>query len=361
MTKAHLQALANELARNGVVDAEQLRLAGAVASTVQSMIGSGWTAPVDGVYVIDGRELDAVVRAQVADHVGGPQSVISGAAAARFSGMRWIPEYLGDVLVLIPTHRRRRSRGFVLVQRTQALHEIGCWRHQGLTIAGPARAAVDTGRQISRITMMSEAQQLRDVRGVVLGAVLDGRCTPEELLSVLGTGSIRHSRLVRRACLDAARGALSPPEAEMVEDALQFGVPFYANVEVWIHGKFLGIVDGWLVGTGVGWESDSESEHGETGRLDATISRGESFRLAGAHLAHVSPARYRKEGRQWWLREPFAEVRRRQSQGLGDPPGLELRKPQGPLLHEAQETSPPYRLPDLSRCVLAERRADEAA
>jgi hypothetical protein len=218
-------------------------------------------------------------------------------------------------------------------------------------------AVVDAAREVSERRDCSDVLKVREVRGIVLGAVHADRCTPDELLRVLALTGTQHSALARRACRDAERGAVSPPEAEMVDDALALGVPFYANVAVWVRGRFLGIADGWLVGTGVGWESDSKEEHGEGEKLDATFMRSERFRLAGAHLAHVTPSRYRTEGLPWWEREVFAEVRRRQAAGLGDPPGLQLRDPRGPLLFESTG-SPPYPLPDLTRCILA---ADDAA
>lgn len=127
----------------------------------------------------------------------------------------------------------------------------------------------------------------------------------------------------------------------MTDDLLTYGVPFLMNVEVWIKGVFCGMVDAWLLGTGVGLEQDSKQEHGDAERLDRTLVRSDGFRRAGALLQHVTPTRYRADPHAF-LRGAFQEVRTRQAQGLADPEGLELRNPRGPVL---QGDGPvPYRL-----------------
>jgi hypothetical protein len=330
MTSTEAAAIAQLLADGGVVTASELVEAGVPMYLVSRLVRAGWQAPVDGIYVVDGREIDDEVRARVATKAGGQGTVISGSLAARWHQLPWIPE-LPTVLGLVPADRRRRSRRFVVLRRTKALPTIRTVPRFGLLVADVPWAVIDTTFEISRRRGPSDAQKLRDARGVVLGAIGANRASAEELAQVLGLSAIAHSGLVRRAIVDAVRGAVSPPEAECLDDLLSYGVEVVANVEVWVQGRFLGNVDAWLVGTGTGIEQDSEQEHSEPERLDRTLRRSKGFDAAGAVLHHVTPTRYRADP-HGFLQQVFADVRRRRALGLGDQEGLELRNARGPVL-----------------------------
>lgn len=339
MELATARALANRLADGGIVAAATLLEAG-MPPDVLKRLRSEWEAPVPGHFVIDGRAIDDEVRARITRSVGGPGTIVSGWLAAKWLKLPWIPE-LPRVLGLIPADRRRRSRAFAVLRRVKAWPTIPTVDHNGISIADIAWAVIDTTRQISQRKDQSDTRKLRDARSVVLGAVGSGRVTAAELSEVLGLTAVAHSALARRAILDAERGAVSAPEAEMIDDLLTYQIAFVANVEVWINGVFCGIVDAWLLGTGVGLEQDSKQEHGDDERLDQTLVRSDRFRRNGALLDHVTPTRYRADPHAF-LREAFEDVRARQAAGLGDPPGLELREARGPVLQG--EGPVPYRL-----------------
>jgi hypothetical protein len=330
MNLAEADVLARLLADGGVVSASELLDAGVPMYLVRKHLKRTWSALVEGVYVVDGRVVDDDVKARMTAKVGGPGTVISGSLAARWLELPWIP-VLPTVLGLIPAERRRRSRRFVVLRRTKALSTVRTFDREGMSVADVPWAVLDTAYEISRQRKAGDASKLRDVRGVVLGAIGAGRVAIDELTQVLGMSTIAHSGLARRALVDAQRGAVSPPEAECIDDLLTYGIPFVANVEVWVQGRFLGIVDIWLVGTGVGIEQDSKQEHQEAGRLDRTLLRSKGFDTSGAVLHHVTPTRYRSDPHRF-LGRVFADVRRRQVLGLGDPPGIELRNPRGPVL-----------------------------
>jgi hypothetical protein len=340
MNLSEADATARLLADGGVVCAPELLDAGVPMYLVRKHLKKAWTAPVDGIYVVDGREVDDDVKARIAVKLGGPGTIISGSLAARWLGLPWIP-VLPTVLALIPADRRRRSRRFVVLRRTKALLTVRTVDHEGIAVADVPWAVIDTAHQVSRSRSASDARTLREVRGVVLGAIGADRTTVGELTQVLGMSAIAHSGLARRALLDAQRGAVSPPEAECLDDLLTYDIPFVTNVEVWINGQFLGSVDIWLLGTGVGIEQDSKQEHEAPDRLDRTLLRSKGFDNAGAVLHHVTPTRYRADP-HFFLRQVFAEVQRRQGLGLGDPPGLELRNARGPVLRG--EGPSPYSL-----------------
>jgi hypothetical protein len=332
MDISQLRQLAARLGadHHGVVRVEDLRLAGATHDQLR-LLRTESRNPAEGVLVVGDHEIDDLVNAEIGLALGGDDAVISGALPARWLGLPWIPDRLVRIVVLIPEERRRNPTDLVSIQRTKGLETMEVREYFGIPIAPTARIVVDTARQISQQRRVPEAQKLRDVRGVVLGAIGKKACTLEDVLVVLGQGSTAHSKLARRACVDAARGAVAPPEAEVTDDLLTFSVPFYCNVEVWIDGVFMGIVDVWLVGTGVGIEKDSRQEHELPPALDATLVRSKAFRVKGAELEHVTPARYRSNPAAF-LEDVFSTVRRRQAEGKGDPPGLELRKPRGPML-----------------------------
>jgi hypothetical protein len=334
--------IARRLADGGVVAAHELLEAGLTIDLIRRHLTVTWKAPVSGIYVVDEREVDDLVKARITRKAGGSGTVISGSLAARWLDLPWIPE-LPTVLGLIPEDRRRRSRQFVVLRRTKALQAVTTFDHQGIAVADVPWAVIDTAREISRQHGPTDVSKLRDVRGVVLGAVAAKRTTTEELTQVLGLTAIAHSGLARRAILDAERGAASPPEAELVDDLLRFAIPFVVNVEVWVDGEFLGIVDVWLLGTGVGLEQDSKQEHEAPERLDRTLLRSKGFDRATAVLHHVTPTRYRADPHAF-LGGVFEDVRRRQARGLGDPPGLELRNARGPVLLGESADPPPYRL-----------------
>ncbi|MEX2288774.1 MAG: hypothetical protein WD794_00415 [Mycobacteriales bacterium] len=175
-----------------------------------------------------------------------------------------------------------------------------------------------------------ECQSLRDVRGLVLGAVADGHAGIPDLLALLDAGAVARTAWARRAVRDAQRGAASPPEAELVDGLIGCGHPFYVNPEVRLHGRFAGYLDVYLVGTGVGAEMDSKERHGEQEQLDDTLGRHESATNAGLSLVHVIPTRYRADPAAFHARL-FAAVSDRRLRGLGEPAGLEV-VPRGPLL-----------------------------
>ncbi len=336
MTLTEILALGARLGAttHGVVAAAELRLAGADPDAVKAALGKHWQRPVSGIYVVDDRPLTDVVKAHVAVKHAGHGAVVTGLFAARWLSLRWVPPST-QVHVLIDTRRRRRgSEGFVLVRRFHDVARLPTWTYENLRVAPVPQVVVDAARELS---------ELRDVRGLVLGAIADDRCTVAQVRAVLDGGAIPHTALARRACLDAERGAASPPEAELVDGLLRYGVPFHCNVEVWLNGQFLGVADVWLVGTGVGGEVDSREHHAARDKLDETLVRHSRFEHAGLSLCHVTPTRYRAAPHVFH-QALFDEVARRERLGLREPEGLVL-KPRGPLLQGNPRTAPPYRLP----------------
>lgn len=354
-----LQALAAEVgaSHGGAVSAPGLRLAGADRDAVRHAVTTSWQAPVRGVYLPHREQLSDVELAHVAVLHSGPDVLISGLVAARALGLRWLPEDVPGVVALIPHEARRKdAERLVLVRRCRAFEELSTDDWEGVRIAPVARVVVDACRQVLdyRKASVSPAvatakagwfheRCLREVRGIVLGAVADGYCTAEALRQCVDAGPIRGSALLRRACDDARRGAASPPEAELVDGLLGCGIQFACNVEVWDGEILVAVLDAYLIGTGVGAEMDSKEAHERADLLDQTLQRHDRIERHDAKLCHVTPTRYRQDPEAFHERL-FAEARARMAQGRGDPPGLRL-VPRGPVLRGPRVSPPPYRLP----------------
>ena len=325
-------ALAARLGRSshGVVSAQELRAAKVDMSVVARLVANGtWTRLWRGMYLSDAQPAGPLVRAHAAlkhadlrhsDAREVPSAIVTGLAGARALQMRWVPAS-ERVQVLVGPGVQRQSGPEVLVRRAADVRQIQTWSWGGVPVADPARLVVDGAR---------ECASLRDVRGLVLGAVADGHADPEDLLRLLDNGAVGGTAWARRAARDAQRGAASPPEAELVDGLIGCGHPFYVNPTVHVDGRFVGILDVYLVGTGVGGEMDSKERHEEPELLDDTLVRHEHASTCGLSLVHVTPGRYRADPAAYHQRL-LAAVADRRRRGLREPAGLVL-SPRGPLL-----------------------------
>jgi hypothetical protein len=327
-----VRRIAAELGRDShrVVSAQELRAAGVDMSVVAALVGSGrWRRLWRGMYLCAAHELNPTVRAHAAaKHARGqreggraqPEPVISGLAGAEALGLRWVPQH-ARVQVLVGPDVHRRSNDDVLVRRTWDVEAVETWNWWGLRVAEATRLVVDGAR---------ECGSLRDVRGLVLGAVADRWTGPAALLELLDAGAVAGTAWARRAVRDAERGCASPPEAELVDGLLGWGLPFYVNPTVYVNGAFIGVLDVYVVGTGVGGEVDSKERHGQSDTLDDTLLRHGRADRAGLTLEHITPTRYRANPAAF--RELLlARIAERRARGRAEPAGIEVR-PCGPLL-----------------------------
>lgn len=322
MTRDEIRAALQACSRGGVVLAPDLRRAGVTGRDIQVARHAGelerWAM---STYILGGTPDTPLQRGAAALAVAGPGSVLSGLWAARVLGLRWIPDG-GPVMVLVPGDRRRRgSEAWFEVRRCTGVEDVPTLSVAGLPIAHVSQVVVDACRQ---------ADSLQDVRGIVLGAVADGRCTVAEILQVVERSASAGTRWVRRACQDAERGAASPPEAEAADAFLGAGLPFYVNCAVYLDDVLLGVVDVWLVGRGTGGELDSREWHAEADALDSTLLRDRTFSRAGLSLEHITPMRFRGSPAAF-VQALHNEADRRTALGMAEPAGLRL-EPRGPLL-----------------------------
>lgn len=213
--------------KGGIVTTAEIVAAKLDPRVAERQVRAGnWQRPARGIYVPLSAELSGLDLGRVAMRLAGERVVISGLVPLRELGLRWLPAD-DNVLGLVTPQVRTPSSRRVVLRRTKDLDHLQTWWRGGVELAPVQRAVVDAARG---------TPGLRDVRGIVLGAVANGWADVDTLNSVLATTQQNGSGLTRRAVADARRGAASPPEAELVDELLGCGVPFYVNPELWLHG-----------------------------------------------------------------------------------------------------------------------------
>jgi hypothetical protein len=307
----------------GFVTPRQLTAAGLDEDLARREVAAKrWQRPLRGYYVPDTDPLPDLVLARIATAYAGRASLLTGLIAARALRLRWVPTLPG-AQVLVPADVRRPSTRLVQVRRCAALPELTPTLWQGVRLAPAARVVLDGALGLN---------SLRDVRGLVLGAVADDLVTAEELAALLAGEPFNGTALLRQAINDAADGAASPPEAEMADALRGCRQPFLLNPELWIDGRLVGSPDGYFLGLGAGWEVDSRERHEGDESFDETLSRHTTFGGHGLVLAHPTPKRIRQ--RTATTASAVLAVARARlvlPAALREPPGLVV-VPKGPIL-----------------------------
>lgn len=303
-----------EIAEHGVVTRAALEAGGVGDDLPDRLVRQGrWRRLAPSVFLTgDGPPTDAQLVAAARLHAG-DHAVVTGAVTCRALGVPYAPSE-PVVEVLIPPGTRVVSTAHVVVH--QSGRTTPTWTRAGVRHTMPVRAVADAGRRL---------HDLRAVRALLLAAVCRGLCSAEDLAAEVEAGPRRGSGLVRRAAADALAGAWSAPEAEAAE-LVRAAVrarrlpPFLLKPTLHLHGRRVGMPDGWLVGTGVGWQVDSREFHAAEDDFDATLAVHDRFAEHGLTLLHVTPRRLRRL-RSAWVDLLVAAVAARPQYGA-EPPGL---------------------------------------
>ncbi|HTZ25916.1 MAG TPA: hypothetical protein VMC83_18115 [Streptosporangiaceae bacterium] len=233
---------------------------------------------VTGTASADQRETAALLYA-------GPQSVITGPVAVRRHNLRCAGLNLLDVLV--PADSRRKSTGYVQIQRTIRmpgdLYATGPVR-----FTAPARAVADAARGMTRFS---------DVQALVCEAIQRSRCTLEELITELNAGPSAGRRWYRMALVEVSEGIRSAAEAGLkhLVDRSDLEKPLY-NADLYtLDGVFLGRPDAWFGRAGVAGEVDSRQYHLGAKDYEQTTMRHNRMEAAGIHVLHWLPSTIKAE------------------------------------------------------------------
>lgn len=244
-----------------------------------------WRAILPGVYLTVTGTPTEVQREMAAMLYGGPHTVISGCAALRHHRLP-APES-GVVDILIPLQKRRQSVSYVTVHRTSRMPKLVIGpplRNYAL----PSRAAADAARWLT---------DLREVRGLVAGAVQNKRCTVEELAEELRAGGVRHSGLLRTVLAEVSAGVRSAPEAELRDLIGEAGLPMpMFNPRLYLlDGTFIAQPDAWWPEAGVAIEVDSRRWHINPDDWEHTMDRHTELGQHSIVTLHFTPHKVRTD------------------------------------------------------------------
>jgi hypothetical protein len=274
-------------AQDGIVSRSQLRGELSDQSIWWRIEADRWQYVLPGTYAAFSGRLTSFQRVIAAAVYCGPGAQITGSQALRWHGFR----YAGDddaVHTLIPHDRRRRSIGFVVVERTCRLDRQPR-RLGAVEMCGVARAVADTCRTLS---------STQDARAVVAESVQRGKTTVAALSAELSAGQRRGSAMLRRCILEIAAGVRSAPEGEIREllgrsRALP-GVLWNPRLMT-AAGHRLPTPDGWIADVGIAIEIDSREYHTSPADWQRTLERHNEFARHGILVLHFTPAQIRKD------------------------------------------------------------------
>lgn len=242
--------------------------------------GGPWRRVLPAVYQAVTGTLTPAQREVAALLYAGPQSVLTGAVAVRRHHLSCAG--LNVIDVLIPAEARRKSTGFVQIQRTtrmpEEVYELGPIR-----FAPPQRAVADAARQMS---------DFGDAQALVCEAVQRKRCTLQLLARELNEGPLAGSRWLRAALAEIGEGIRSSAEADLRDLITRSDLekPMY-NPELYdADGNFLGQPDAWWQRAGVAGEVDSRAYHLSAADYDNTTTRHNRMEARGINMLHWLPS-----------------------------------------------------------------------
>jgi hypothetical protein len=228
---------------------------------------------VTGTATADQRDMAALLYA-------GPRSVITGPVAVRRHNLRCAGLNILDLLV--PADSRRKSTGYVQIQRTIRM-PADLYTTGPIRFTSPARAVADAARAMNRFS---------DVQALVCDAVQRGRCTLEELVGELNEGPKLGRRWYRMALAEVGEGIRSAAEGGLKRliDRSDLDKPVY-NADLYtLDGIFLGRPDAWFGRAGVAGEVDSREYHMSARDYAETTMRHNRMEAAGIHMLHWLPS-----------------------------------------------------------------------
>jgi len=267
-----------------------------------------WQTLLPNVYIAATGEPSRAQQQMAAQLYGGPQSVITGPAAALCHRIRAPESEFVDVLV--PLGWQRRDAGFTRLHRTSRLperiHTFGPIRY-----ALAPRAVADTVRHLT---------SLRDVRAVVADAVQRGSCKVPQLYGELTAGSTVGSALFREALTDVADGIRSAAEGDLKDLLKSSGLPMpLFNATLFAGNTFVATPDAWWPEFGLAVEVDSREWHMSPQDHQRTLERQARMGAHGIVVLPFTPRQIRTRPA-----EVLAAIRGALDSARGRPP-LSLR------------------------------------
>ncbi|MCZ2837076.1 type IV toxin-antitoxin system AbiEi family antitoxin domain-containing protein [Modestobacter sp. VKM Ac-2985] len=245
--------------RLGVVTTADLTAAGVTKAEIASAVRRGtWVRLRPGVLVAaadlaeverTGRRpgLDALAVTTTLDR---PSAVLSGATAAWIWGLPR-PRSVTSAVELTDPHRWRRGNGWLMTRASLPDDEVTTRGAYRVTTA--ARTVIDTARSWSEVAAVA----------AIDAALLRGLTTATELAHVLARQSFVPGipRAVRAVALaDGRAESWLETHGRLVFAALGLP-PFVPQVELWVGGQLVKVVDGWYPGSALAIEFDGRVKY----------------------------------------------------------------------------------------------------
>lgn len=247
-----------------------------------------WQEPLPGIYAAVTGSLTPRQRALAALLYAGKDAQITGAAALRVHGLRYLPsdQY---IRVLVPRSQQRRSAGFVRLHRTARLDPYPEHPYP-LVLASVTRAVVDAARW---------CDDQRSVTAMAADAVQRRLTTAAELASELEYAPRNGSKLLRNAIEETADGVRSVAEADLRRllrrSTVLPKVWWNPQLAAAVDGTTLPTPDGWIAEAGMALEVDSREHHSSPRGWERTLGRHNVLASYGALVLHIVPAQVRQE------------------------------------------------------------------
>ena len=242
----------------------------------------------------------------------GPDAAIDGVDACFFHGLKSVATDLDKVHVVIPNDGCARSRGFVIVRRSQA--EIRTVNTDMLRYLEPAEAVVAATRSM---------RNSRSVLAAYSESVQRRITSHDALLRAHIEGPPRNSRAGDAALAAIGAGVRSAPEEDFRKLVTASLVLPEAEYNVWLRlptGRVV-CVDALFRTSGVVHETNGRRFHAREDLFEDMQERHDVVTAAGLIVLHNSPTRLRQHAR-----EVTAQVERchLMYDGRGMPPGVEI-------------------------------------
>ena len=277
LARQHQIASRRQLLAAGITDMEMYR---------RTRRGE-WQRPVGGVYAISRDSLSTEQRRIVAALYAGENAQITGLPALHWYGYRYAPA-TDKMHVLVPHDTRRRSSGFVLVQRALVLDPHA--RHGELyDVVSPARAVVDASRL---------SGDLRATRAIMAEAVYSRYVPLADIVHEIRRAGRSRTAVASRVVAELTEGVRSSPEAELRELlATNPDLPtiLWNPRLVGADGATLPTPDAFIVDAGLALEVDSRDHHADGEAWLRTLARSNALQGCGAAVLHFTPTEIRTE------------------------------------------------------------------